>query len=344
MAPMEIKPEQIPAQVQQGLAPIYLIHGEELLIAQEAADAVRAAARAQGFSTREVFEVDRDFDWNRLLGAADALSLFAERRILEVRIPGGKPGREGGEALRAYAERPPQDDLLLVLCGKLEAAQRKSRWFKALDQAGVTVAAWPVEAGALPRWIRARMRSRGLEPTPEAVQALAERVEGNLLAAAQEIDKLLLLHGPGAVDERAVAAVVADSARFDVFDLVDAALAGDAGRCQRTLSGLKAEGVEPVLVSWALARELRSLSAMAWEVARGEPAAAVMRRHRVWSKRQGPVGSALQRFRPPVWHALLARAAFIDRVIKGQAPGNPWDELIQLCLALAGTRLGIRTA
>lgn len=336
---MQLKPEQLAQHLKKQLAPIYFIYGDELLLVQEAADAIRAAARAQGYSEREVFNVDKDFDWNQLTESSNSLSLFAERRILEVRMPSGKPGDAGGKALREYAARPAEDTLLLIVSGKLDAQQRKSKWVTDLEAAGVGIPVWPVEVQQLPQWIRARMQGLGLKPTPEAVELLAERIEGNLLACAQEIDKLRLLLGEGPVDAAAVTAAVADSARFDVYGLVDAALAGEADRSLRMLTGLRGEGVEPVLVVWALARELRSLEVMAWEIARGETAGAVMARHRVWAKRQAVVGKALSRLKPGNWQALLAGCARIDRVVKGLAPGNPWDELVHLCLRLAGRPL-----
>lgn len=336
---MQLKPEQLAQHLKKHLAPVYFIYGDELLLVQEAADAIRSAARAQGYSEREVFAVDRDFDWNQLTESSNNLSLFAERRILEVRMPSGKPGDAGGKALREYATRPAEDTLLLIVSGKLDAQQRKSKWVTDLEAAGVGIPVWPVEVHQLPQWIRARMQGLGLKPTPEAVELLAERVEGNLLACAQEIDKLRLLLGEGPLDAAAVTAAVVDSARFDVYGLVDAALAGEADRSLRMLSGLRGEGVEPVLVVWALARELRGLAGMAWEMARGESAGAVMARHRVWAKRQPVVGKALTRLKTEAWQALLADCARLDRVVKGLAPGNPWDELVHLCLRLAGRPL-----
>ena len=338
---MQLKAEQLPQHFKKGLAPIYFIYGDELLLVQEAADAIRAAARAQGYSEREVFNVERDFDWNQLTESSNNLSLFAERRILEVRMPTGKPGDAGGKALREYAARPAEDTLLLIVSGKLDAQQRKSKWVTDLEAAGVGIAIWPVDAQQLPQWIRARMQSRGLQPTPEAVHLLAERVEGNLLACAQEIDKLKLLVGDGAIDVAAVTAAVADSARFDVFGLVDSALAGEAERSVRMLAGLRGEGIEPVVVVWALARELRSLAAMAWEIGRGATASAVMGRHRVWSSRQAVVGKALGRLSGGAGFSLLSDCARLERVVKGRAPGNAWDELVQLCLRLAGRPLPI---
>ncbi|MEJ2643427.1 MAG: DNA polymerase III subunit delta [Gammaproteobacteria bacterium] len=336
---MQVRLEQLDGQLNGGLAPVYLLYGEETLLVQEAADAIRARARAEGYSSREVMHVESGFDWNALAQASNSLSLFAERRIIELRIPGAKPGDAGAKALRAYAERPPEDTLLLVIAGKLDAAARRSQWVKALEGAGVGIPVWPVDARRLPAWIRRRMEQAGLHPTPAAISLLADRVEGNLLACAQEIEKLRLLQEPGPVDAEAVAAAVTDSARFDVFTLVDSALGGAAARSNRILAGLRAEGVEPVLVLWALARELRVLAAMAREVAAGESPDRVLARRRVWDSRKPALKAALGRYRAPAWQSLLRQCAVIDRMVKGQAPGNPWDELVQLTLRIAGHRL-----
>ncbi len=333
----QVRPDRLAAQLQQSLAPVYFIHGDETLLVNECADAVRAAARAQGYSDREVFSVAAGFDWNAPLAASDSLSLFAERRILELRIPSGKPGKDGSEFLRNYAERPAEDTLLLITSGKLEASARRSKWVQALDQAGVAVAVWPVEAAQLPAWLERRLRSHGLRASGEALELIAGRVEGNLLAAAQEVEKLYLLHGAGELDADTVADLVADSARYDVFGLVDTALAGDAAHAQRMLSGLRGEGVEPVLVLWALAREIRTLTAMAREL-QGSSLSQVLASHRVWDKRKPQVSAALQRIRGRQWWQLLQRCAHLDCVIKGRAAGSAWDELLQLTLSLAGQR------
>ena len=242
----QVRVDQFAAQLKGDLAPVYFIYGDETLLVNECADAVRAAARQRGYSDRQVFSVESGFDWNSLLAASDSLSLFSERRILELRLPTGKPGKEGAGVLRAYAERPPEDTLLLVVSAKLEPAARRSKWVRALDKAGVSVPVWPVEPAQLPAWIDRRMRAHGMQPSRDALQLLAERVEGNLLAADQEIEKLYLLHGSGSLDLETVTELVADSARYDIFGLVDAALAGDAVYAQRILGGLRAEGVEPV--------------------------------------------------------------------------------------------------
>ncbi len=332
----QLRPEQLAGQLRRTLAPVYFIHGDETLLVNECADAVRAAAREQGFADRQVFSVEAGFDWNSLRAAADSLSLFSDQRLLELRLPTGKPGREGTAVLRDYAGRPAQDTVLLILAAKLEPAARKSKWVQALDRAGVSVAVWPVEAAQLPAWIERRMRTRGMHAARDVLRLLAERVEGNLLAAAQEIEKLYLLNGAGELDLETVTEQVMDSARYDVFALVDSALSGDPLHAQRVLAGLRAEGIDPVLVLWALARDIRALAAMATELQAGKPAGRVLASHRIWEKRKPLIGRALQRVPGPQWRDWLRRCAHIDRVIKGRAAGSCWDELLQLTLDLAG--------
>lgn len=334
---MKLYPEKLEGQLKQGLLPAYFISGDEPLQQGEAADTIRRAAREQGFTEREVMHVDKGFDWNELLASSNAMSLFAERKIIDLRLPSGKPGKEGGAALVAYAERPPEDTLLLITSGKVDKRSQSGKWYKALDSIGATMQVWPVESSDMPRWLDQRMRSRGLQPEPEAVRMISERVEGNLLAAAQEVDKLVLLNGQGVLSAEQVEAAVSDSARFDVYNLVDSALMGDRARVARMLDGLRGEGVEPILVLWAMAREIRSLADMAAQLEAGKGLDSVMAR--VWGKRKGPVRKGLQRHNRARWQMMLRRAARLDRVVKGAASGNAWDELLQLGLMMAGVRL-----
>ncbi|MGD2137078.1 MAG: DNA polymerase III subunit delta [Gammaproteobacteria bacterium] len=333
---MQLRPEQLEQHLGRQLAPVYFISGDDPLRVLEAADSVRAAARQQDYTEREVLSVQAGFDWDSLQSEAGNLSLFATRRLIDLRLPTGKPGDAGSRALRAWAERPPEDTLLLITAGKLDPAARKSKWVKALGQAGVVVFVWPLQVHELPAWVSGRMRRGGLLPTPEAVELLVERVEGNLLACVQEIEKLQLLQGAGPVDAATVTALVADNARFDVFGLVDSALAGDAARGVRILNGLRGEGTVPPVVLWALARELRTLAAVVEAVATGAPLARALAGARVWEQRKRLVGGAVRRLDPAVCSAMLRHCARIDRVCKGQAPGSPWDELLQLILKLSG--------
>jgi DNA polymerase-3 subunit delta len=333
---MRISPEKLADHLHQALKPIYLISGDEPLLHQESCDAVRASARQAGFIEREVFDAEGNFDWKLFLEAALSLSLFASRRLLELRIPQGRPGEGGSRALLAYAERPPEDTLLLVKTGKIDASVQKTRWFRALDKVGVVVQVWPMPAAQLPKWIGSRMRRQGLQPEPEAVTFLAQRVEGNLLAAAQEIDRLCLRVGKGKLDLSTVATSVADNARYDVFGLADCALSGDAPRTTRIIFGLRAEGVAPVLILWVLAREIRGLASMSRDLAQGIPIDQVLTQRGVWTKRKAIVSKALRRYPAPQWQTLLCQAAGVDRVIKGIAPGDTWDEILRLSLGVAG--------
>ncbi len=336
---MRLRAEELDAHLKRPLLPLYLLAGDEPLQMQEAADAVRAAARAQGFTEREVLHVEAGFNWDSLAAASGNLSLFAERRLVELRLPGGKPGDAGSKALTAYAGQPPEDNLLLISCGKLDKQQQGSKWFKALEQAGAVLQVWPVEHKALPAWIRRRLESRGFRPTAEAATLLADRVEGNLLAAAQEVEKLVLLYDGGSLEAEQVQAAVADSARYDVFELADAALGGEAARAARIIDGLRGEGEQPVLILWALVREIRTLTLIAAEQAGGANVDGLFQQHRIWDKRKPLYRAALGRHNLRRWRALLRRAARLDRIAKGAEPGNPWDELLQLALLIAGVRL-----
>lgn len=333
---MRLKPEQLAGHLQRTLAPVYLISGDEPLQADESGAAIRAAAHAQGYTEREVLTAGKDFDWNTLRQVAHSPSLFAKRRLIELRLPAGKPGDAGSGALVEYTSRLASDMLLLVITSKLDAQTQKSKWFGALEQVGVVIQIWPVEVKALPGWIGRRLAARGIQASPEVCGLLAERAEGNLLAATQDIEKLYLLYGTGKLDMEQATAAVADGARFDIYDLVDAAASGDMTRASRILNGLRDEGVEPVLVLWAVTRELRSLAGMAYESGHGARAEQIYAKYKVWEKRKPIVHRALQRHKTHVWHGLLRRAARTDRVIKGFAAGDAWDELSALSLAMAG--------
>ncbi len=335
---MKIKPEQLAGQFKKGLAPLYIISGDEPLLVQEASDLVRKFAREAGCHERIVMTVEKGFDWHSLSQESGGMSLFAEKRLLELRLPTGKPGDAGGKALRAYAEAPATDDILLIVAGKVDTKSQQTKWYKTLEAAGVAVPIWPLDVQQLPAWINRRMKANNMQPVGEAAQVLAERVEGNLLACAQEIDKLFLIHGAAEIDADMIVDAVANSARFDVFGLVDTALAGNGERVARMMTGLRSEGVEPILILWALAREIRTLSSMSFEVSRGISPDQVMRNQRVWENRKPLIKKGLRRS-PRQWWYLLHRAGQIDRMIKGQATGNVWDELLQLGLMMAGIRL-----
>ena len=330
---MNVRPDQLADILKRQLHPVYLISGDEPLQVMESSDSVRAACRQQDYAEREVFDVDVSFDWQLLRDEANSMSLFSSRRILDVRIPSGKPGREGGQALKEYAANPPDDTVLLITSGKLEAAQKKSAWFKALDQAGMVMQCWPVGPDRLPAWVKQRFHSRGMQASKEVVDYVCQRVEGNLLAAAQEIDKLNLLLGSGLVDIDSVREAVADSSRFSVFELADGALAGDQARVVRILHGLHAEGIEPILVTWSLAKDIRLLAAVS---AKRDAADYVLKQSGVWQNRLPLYKSCLARHSTDRFNRMLQRCAKIDGITKGQQQGNVWDELQTLGYLLAG--------
>lgn len=321
---MNIRPDQLAGILDSRLHAVYLIGGDEPLQVMESADRVRAACRQQDYAEREVFDVDASFDWQLLRDEANSMSLFSNRRILDVRMPSAKPGRDGGQALKEYASDLPQDTVLLITAGKIEAAQKKSAWFKAIDRVGVVVQCWPVGPDSLPAWIKRRFQDRGMQPSNEVVDYVCQRIEGNLLAAAQEIDKLDLLVGPGQVGIEKVREVVADSSRFGVFELADSALAGKQRRVIRILHGLRAEGIEPVLVTWALAKDIRLLAAVSTN---RDSADYALKQCGVWQNRLPLYKSCLARHSTARLNQFLQRCAKIDGITKGQQQGNVWDEL-----------------
>ncbi len=330
---MKLTTDNLSAHLERQLAPAYLVSGDEPLLVAEAADAIRARARARGFSERQVYFAERGFDWNTLRSEGQSMSLFAEQRIIELKLPTGKPG-EGAEVLQEFVKRSAPDQLLLVLSGKIDRTTQKSAWVQAFERHGGWVQVWPVDAARLPAWIAARMKRQGLEPDAEAAALLAERVEGNLLAAQQEVDKLALLLPQGRVDAAALTEVVADSARYDVFQLADATLAGDGRRALKILQGLRGEGAEPPLVLWSICRALRSV----WRELQGtgKPAAAMP----YWlQKQQAQVTQAARRLGKRSIPPLVKAAARVDRTIKGRLRGDPWDAMTALVARFAGVRI-----
>ncbi len=332
---MRLRNEQLTGHLQQQLAPVYLVSGDEPLQMREATDAIRLAARQQDYSEREVLDQGSGFDWSGLNTAADSLSLFGEKRLLELRLNSAKVGAEGGRSLSAYCERPAIDTLLLITLPKLDRTQTNSKWYQAIERLGVVVQVWPVEGGRLMPWIEQRLRRAGLIPEAGVVQMLADRVEGNLLAANQEIEKLLLLYGQGVVTPEQLIEAVADSARFDIFSLVDTLLNGDVSKGIRILQGLRAEGIAAPVVLWALSREIRQLAEMGFEVTHGKPVERVMTEHRVWDRRK-PILRKSLRHQAGHWQRLLADCAQADRAIKGLDPADPWLLFQQLARGMAG--------
>ena len=331
---MKLTLRQLAGHLHNALARVYLIAGDEPLLVAEAAAAVIARARANGFEQRDLYVVDRSFKWSDLDAELGNLSLFATRRALELRLPTARPGEAGAQFIASFAERADPDQLLLLVSGRLDAATARLAWVKRIEKQGVFVQVWPLERAELPGWLRARAQQSGLELTAPAAELLAERVEGNLLAAAQELEKLTLVRGKGRIDELVIADAVAESARFDVFRLTDALLAGDAARALQVLAALRAEGTELVLIGWALARELGLLARLKFVARDARALEAALQAHRVWPRRQPLIRRALGRLSYAQLAALLAQVAELDRVAKGAADASrPWDLLTRIVLA-----------
>jgi DNA polymerase III subunit delta len=333
---MQLRPEQLAAHLAKPLAPLYLVHGNDPLLVAEAGDAIRAAARSQGYAEREVLVAGQSFRWDSLRLAAGNLSLFGEAKLVDLRIPSGKPGKDGGEALQGHAKALPEGVVTLVTLPALDWAARKSAWFLALAQAGVVLELLAPERDQLPRWIAARLGRQGQSAPPEALAFIADRVEGNLLAAHQELQKLALLYAEGALTLAQVEEAVLDVARYDVDKLRMALLEGERARCARLLEGLAGEGSAPPLVLWALANEIRTLATLRAGMDQGQPLAGLLKTERVFDeRRRTAMERALARLSLGQLRSALLHAARIDRIIKGLAKGEVWDEFLSLALRLA---------
>ena len=338
---MTIRLEQLESQLQQGLKPVYIVSGDEPLQVQEACQLIRSAAKAALFDERETFNVDNNFNWNELLTAGNALSLFASQKLIELNLPTGKPGAEGSKALLSYAQSPSDNNLLLINSGKLDKSAKNSKWFKTLVNIATHIEIWPIESQQLPKWIDRRMRQAGLEPDQQACTLLAELIDGNLLAASQEIEKLKLLlpDAQSQVSAQTVRDCVVDSARYNAFNLVDCAFKGNTRECVKMLNGLHDEGVEPLSLIWILAREVRQLSLIKQDMQKGHSASQAMQAQRVWQNRQSLTGKALARLSCQQLDKLNQQIAFADQLAKGMHQGKLWDELEQITLGLAGIHL-----
>ncbi|POR56137.1 DNA polymerase III delta subunit [Paraburkholderia eburnea] len=355
---MQLRLDALEPHLARGMAGLYVVYGDEHLLAQEACDRIRASARAAGFTDRSVFTVERGFDWSALLGASQSMSLFGDRQLVELRIPSGKPGKEGADALKTLAASAKAsanpDVLTLVTLPRLDAATQKSAWFTALSDSGAAIKIDSVERTALPNWIGQRLAQQGQRVAPgedgrRALQFVAERVEGNLLAAHQEIQKLGLLYPQGVLSFEQIHDAVLNVARYDVFKLNEAMLTGDVGRLTRMLDGLDGEGEAAVLVLWAVVEEVRTLLRIKRGVAAGKPLAVLLRENRVWGPRERLIGPALARLSEATLERGLALAARLDRQVKGLSgqaradwrnalPPDAWDGLFELAMTVAAPR------
>lgn len=334
----KLRADQLNATLAKALASVYLVSGDEPLLIQETCDQIRKAARQQGFSEREIYHVESGFDWNQLLASANSLSLFSDKKIFEIRMPSGKPGEKGTKALVDYLEDPSPDNLLLIITEKLDAGTQKSKWVKLIEDKGIHLQIWPIPPAQLPRWISTRLQQAGLSADSAATDLLASRIEGNLLAAVQEIEKLALLSTDKHISYELMAAAVADSARYDAFSLADKALHGDARAAAKTLQGLRGEGADAISILWSVLRDIRSLNQIAQSQAQGKSFEAAARQAGVWEKRQPLIQNALRRFKPVQLQLMLRKANAIDKSIKGMRNAEPWDELLDLVLNLAGVQ------
>ena len=340
---MKVPFRQLENHLARSLAKVYLIAGDEPLLVDEALEHVRAAAMGLGFTSRELHTADRSFKWVDLLAGADNLSLFATRKIVEIRLATPKPGDQGSATIAALCERDDPDTLVIVaVAEKLDSAAARSSWVKAIEQHGVVVEIWPIERGELPRWVEQRAARSKLKLTRAAAQSLAERVEGNLLAADQEIKRLALTAAGREVDEAEVLEFVANSSRFDVFALADAVLAGETGRAFKILTGLRAEGVHPVQISWVLNRDISLLARLEYAVRHGDNLEGALQRSGVWRRRQPLVKQALAKFKASRLKALVNEAARVDAALKGVFPAEPWTTLTDLLIALLRPPEGAR--
>ena len=328
------------------LRPIYLIAGGESLLVQEAADALRAKAREEGYGEREVLDADASFDWNTLTMGMASLSLFASRRLFDLRLPSGKPGKEGSEAILAYCANPPPDTVLLITAQEW-SLKHAGKWSEAIAKVGHVLPVWPIKPHEMSDWLIKRLRSRGLQAEPQAVQRLLDRIEGNLLAAAQEVDKLALLLAPKsepgasaqrnavAIDAATMEAMVADSSRFDVFRLIETALAGDATRTVRMLKALRGEGEQVPGLLPMIAREILTVASLARVAANGGNVMNAMREARIWENKQALYRRAVDRHPAARWEQFVGECGRIDRIAKGRESGDAWLVLERLLVTVA---------
>jgi DNA polymerase-3 subunit delta len=336
---MQLRLDALDAHLGKALSPLYVIAGDEHLLALEAADRIRKTARAQGFSEREVLTVERSFKWGELLAANQSQSLFGDKKLIELRIPTGKPGKDGGQALQEYAASLSPDNVTLITLPKLDWQTQKAAWVGALQQAGVYIEVPLVERAQLPAWIGARLAAQQQSADRQSMEFIADRVEGNLLAAYQEIQKLALLYPAGKLGFEEIHDAVLNVARYDVFKLNEAMLAGDAARLVRMIEGLKGEGEALPLVLWAVAEEIRTLLKLKSGMEQGRPLPALLKEYRIWGPRERLMEPALRRLTLPALQQALQEAAQIDKMVKGLRAkgfgGDPWDGLLQLGLKLA---------
>ena len=336
---MKIYPEKLPDYLSDPSHWFYIISGDEPLLVQECCDTLRAHAKSNGFTEKTRFHIDHKFDWDQITLSFLNQSLFAEKKLIELYLPTGKPGTSGAKALQALISKAPEDTLLVLITGKLDLATQKTKWFTAIEKSSIFIPIWPIEAHKLPAFIKQRLNQSGINTDAKGIQAIADCVEGNLLAASQEIEKLKMQYGQSTLSFEQVKDALTDNARFNIFELVDCALNGDANRIARILKQLEQEATAPILILWALAKEIRTLASISHAMRQGQSKEQCFKNFRIWNNRTALVSKGLQRHPLTNWQRLLQMANTLDAMIKGQAKGKVWDELLKLSLLMAGHRL-----
>ncbi|MBL4743983.1 MAG: DNA polymerase III subunit delta [Cycloclasticus sp.] len=331
---MKLEINQLSFAVEKGLAPVYLVSGDEPLQQGEAVDLIRKKARSEGFLNRIVLHVEGKFDWNQLFSACMSQSLFAEKNLIELNLPTAKPGREGSPIIDRVVSELSSDNLLIIIAGKVEKKSHTSKWYKAIDKVGAVITVWPLADGALSQWLKKRLQQKGMSASQQGIKALADSVEGNLLAAAQEIEKLHVLYGAIELTTDNILNAVADNARYDVFKLTDSLLAGNSARTVQVLRGLIGEKLAAPVVLWALMRELRILAGLSFEKNTSGQTGAVFKRYFVWQSKHGAYLKAINRGSLSQWHSLIRACAKADRVTKGAEAGDEWLFIEQICLSI----------
>ncbi|MFA5984320.1 MAG: DNA polymerase III subunit delta [Methylococcaceae bacterium] len=336
---MRLKPEQLNNALKKNLQTIYLLSGDDPQQMGELADAVRQAGGLSGFARREILSVEANFDWQELVLALNTYTLFSDKKIVDLRLSKVAIGVEAAKILQDYCLSPSEDILLLISAPKLTTAALKAKWLQAIEAIGVIVQVWPLNQVELIVWLQKRLQQRGMTVNEDTVKLLALRVEGNLLAAAQEVDKLYMLYGSGRISEQQLLDAVTDSSRYAVFDLVDSLLRQEIDRTLKILTGLRKEGVAAPVVLWAIAREVRVLMALKKASISGQSSEAVFKSHQIWDKRKALLSTSVKRLSVNALNKALKASAKIDRQIKGRQAGDAWESLQLLCLQLAGLEL-----
>lgn len=339
---MRVSLASLSDHLKQGFQPLYLLFGAETLLVEESLDRLRTRARDAEYLERLRFTVEPGFNWNQLLECSQTMSLFSEKRLIELRLPTGKPGDAGANALIHYADNLNADTSLIVICAGIEKRVQSSKWFKTVDRVGMVIECPTIGTNKLPDWISQRLTAKGLKFDVDAVQRLSHFVEGNLLAAAQEINLLGMLYPEEQITAEIVEHVIADHARFNVYSFVDACLAGSVNRVIRILQSLKREQLEPVIVLWALARDTRVLCQLAAAMDNGERPQSLFQRYGIWSTRSSMVNAALQRLSRPQWENILRRLGRADLMLKGRASlqgKDIWEEIEGICMTICGLKI-----